>query len=267
MMEALPSLVSSRRLMRRRFSIYKMRLAKSVIRNLPFRHSRHLLAAHASTSTSTSTSPLNASTPHTSVLLDEILELFKPIDINTYVDCTLGAGGHAFHIASAHPEVHTILGIDIDPSAHEIARQRLEPLIEQRRLDPDVTHRLLHLKPFTGNYSEIKMALNESRTEGGVDAILMDLGVSSMQLDQAERGFSFLRDGPIDMRMGPSVKLSAEEVVNTWSEAQLGRIIREYGEEKAWRLVARRIVEARERQAGLIHLLIMLKIRTDLDAA
>jgi 16S rRNA (cytosine1402-N4)-methyltransferase len=192
--------------------------------------------------------------PHASVLLEEILDLFKPLSISTYVDCTLGAGGHAFHIASSHPELRTIVGIDIDPSAHEIARNRLSPLLEQRNslpLPPHAPHPL-QLKPFTGNYSEIKRALDSHGIEhDSVDAILMDLGVSSMQLDQAERGFSFLRDGPIDMRMGPSVKLSAEEVVNTWSEAQLGRIIREYGEEKAWRQVARRIVEAREKEVSV----------------
>jgi len=81
---------------------------------------------------------------------------------------------------------------------------------------------------------------------GRVDAMLMDLGVSSMQLDTAERGFSFAADGPLDMRLNPDAPVSAADIVNGWSEARLGSVLLEYGEERAWKLVARRIVEARE---------------------
>ena len=81
--------------------------------------------------------------------------------------------------------------------------------------------------------------------DGGVDAILMDLGVSSMHLDTPERGFSFMNDGPLDMRMGPSAKMSAADVVNEWPEEEIARVIRDYGEEKHWRLLARRICDAR----------------------
>ena len=81
--------------------------------------------------------------------------------------------------------------------------------------------------------------------DGGVDAILMDLGVSSMHLDTPERGFSFMNDGPLDMRMGPSAKMSAADVVNEWPEEEIARVIRDYGEEKHWRLLARRICAAR----------------------
>ena len=81
--------------------------------------------------------------------------------------------------------------------------------------------------------------------DGAVDAILMDLGVSSMHLDRPERGFSFMNDGPLDMRMGPGAHMSASDVVNGWPEEELARIIRDYGEEKHWRLLARRICERR----------------------
>jgi len=79
----------------------------------------------------------------------------------------------------------------------------------------------------------------------GVDGVLLDLGVSSMQLDDAERGFSFSRDGPLNMRMDAAGPLSAEDVVNEWSEQALGRIIREYGEDRTWKTIARKIVDAR----------------------
>jgi len=82
---------------------------------------------------------------------------------------------------------------------------------------------------------------------GLVDAALLDLGVSSMQIDTAERGFSFLRDGPLDMRMDPGATLSAEDVVNTWSETQLGALFRDYGEERHWKGIARRIADARDK--------------------
>lgn len=177
------------------------------------------------------------------VLLQEVLQHFLPVNMRLYLDCTLGAGGHAVEVAKAHLELHTLLGIDLDPTAHRIAGERLQGALQGRA---GVTTHLLR-----GNYSDLKPLLATvpgANLHGRVDGILMDLGVSSMQLDTADRGFSFLRDGPIDMRMDPSASTSAEEVLNTWSEAELGRIIRDYGEEKLWRVVARRIVAARESQ-------------------
>jgi len=193
--------------------------------------------------------------PHVPVLLNEVLDAFKPLNVKVYVDGTLGAGGHASAMLSAHPELAVLVGIDLDPTAHKLARARLEGVGRS-----DVT---LHL--MRGNYSEAERFLlglppcstpsadaaatsDGSSLYGQVDAMLMDLGCSSMQLDTAERGFSFLRDGPIDMRMDPEARLSAEEIINTWSEPELGRIIRDYGEEKMWRQVARRIAAAREEE-------------------
>ena len=83
------------------------------------------------------------------------------------------------------------------------------------------------------------------RQPAGVDGVLLDLGVSSMQLDDAARGFSFMKDGPLDMRMNASAGISAEDVVNTWTEQDLGRIIRDYGEDRTWKTIARKIVDAR----------------------
>jgi 16S rRNA (cytosine1402-N4)-methyltransferase len=92
---------------------------------------------------------------------------------------------------------------------------------------------------------DMEEQLNNRGLVGVVDGLLLDFGVSSMQLDTADRGFSFLRDGPLDMRMDTKQGLSALEVVNTWPEQDLGRILREFGEEKMWRSVARRIADAR----------------------
>lgn len=181
--------------------------------------------------------------PHVSVLLQEVLHNLNYMPIKVYVDCTLGAGGHMEGMMQQHPELQTAVGIDVDPVAHSIAAERLAPLLG--RPSGPTLHQL------RGNYSDVLSLLSGCAAAGGplvgrVDAMLMDLGVSSMQLDSAGRGFSFMADGPIDMRMDPGAALSAEELVNAAPEAELCRILRDYGEEKAWRAVARRIVTARE---------------------
>ncbi|KAG2497757.1 hypothetical protein HYH03_004029 [Edaphochlamys debaryana] len=177
--------------------------------------------------------------PHVPVMLHEVLAAFQPVHVGTYLDCTLGAGGHASEMVAAHPELRTVLGIDLDPTAHGLAEPRLRAAGEGRE---GFSVRLLR-----GNYGSVKPLLaSVSSPPPSPDAILMDLGCSSMQFDTAERGFSFLREGPLDMRMDPTAALSAEEVLNTWSEAELGRILRDYGEEKLWKVVARRLVTARE---------------------
>lgn len=198
---------------------------------------------------STATTLSTPQPPHVPVLLSEVLQLFKPVSLKTFVDGTLGAGGHAAAVCEEHPELALLVGIDLDQSAHRIARQRLEPMLQQRSTSFEAVH---------GNFRHL--ATHIASVLGGgedvCDGLLLDLGVSSMQLDTVERGFSFLRDAPLDMRMdaggdaqGPGAGgwgVTAELAVNTWSEAQLGRVIRDYGEERYWRQVARRIVEARE---------------------
>lgn len=169
--------------------------------------------------------------PHLPVLLDEIIQGFAPLSLDVVVDGTLGAGGHAEALLKAHPEIQCYLGIDQDQSALEIAAKRLKPW-ESKLV-------LRH-----GNFSQIDLFLQELGMSCAT-AILIDIGVSSMQLDQKERGFSFMQEGPLDMRMNRLEGITAADIVNTWSEAELGRIFREYGEEKQWRTAARAIVQER----------------------
>ncbi|BDA47390.1 Ribosomal RNA small subunit methyltransferase H [Coccomyxa sp. Obi] len=159
-----------------------------------------------------------------------------------FVDGTLGAGGHSAAVLTQHPNMQLLVGIDKDPVAHSIAQKRLE----QAKMDTQSGVTIRHV---LGDFRGLKGYLNQAEggaAFGAVSGILLDLGMSSMQVDTAERGFSFAKDGPLDMRMGPSALASAEEIVNSWSEAALGRIFREYGEERAWRRLASKIVEVRE---------------------
>lgn len=169
--------------------------------------------------------------PHTSVLLNELLGFFKDKPLKYFVDATLGAGGHSQAILKEHPEIELLIGIDQDPVAREIAKERLASWSDRVQIIP-------------GNFSDLKNHLAKIGIKA-VDGIIFDLGVSSMQFDLPEKGFSFMRDGPLDMRMDPTKSLTAAEIVNTWTESEMGRIFREYGEEKRWRTAARAIVAAR----------------------
>lgn len=171
---------------------------------------------------------------HFSVLADEVIQYLSECQCRFVVDGTLGAGGHALRILEKHPEIDTYIGIDQDPTALEIAKNRLIKWKDK-----------LHL--IKGNFSSLEEHLKTLHVKK-VDAILLDLGVSSMQLDRPEKGFSFMRDGPLDMRMDPDASPSALEVVNEFSESELGRIFRQFGEEKLWRGAAKLIVEARKKE-------------------
>ena len=171
-------------------------------------------------------------TPHIPVLLNEVLDSFEKTHLRTFVDGTLGAGGHATALLNAHPEIEQFLAIDQDAITLEATRTQLDCWKDKTTF--------IH-----GNFNEITHYLDDLKIEK-VDGVLLDLGVSSMQLDHPERGFSFLENGPLDMRMNPDDPLSAEEIVNQWTERELGKIFREYGEEKRWRLAARTLVHARE---------------------
>lgn len=169
--------------------------------------------------------------PHISVLMQPILESFSDSELGTFIDGTLGAGGHASAILAAHPEIERFIGIDQDPEAIIIAEKQLftwGPKVEIVRR----------------NFSEIDAILDEMKLPQ-INGMLLDLGVSSMQLDRKEKGFSFSKEGPLDMRMDPENEISAFDVVNFASEKELGRIFREYGEEKRWRLAAKAIISAR----------------------
>jgi len=167
---------------------------------------------------------------HVPVLLDEVVALLAPERGGLFVDATLGAGGHAEALLSRGARVR-LIGIDRDPSALAAARSRLSRFGDRVTL-------------VQGNFGDLD-ALLENR--GGADGILADLGVSSMQLDEPARGFSFRRDGPLDMRMDSSGRTAAD-VLATSSVEELSRIFREFGEERMAAKIARGIVAERKRR-------------------
>ena len=168
---------------------------------------------------------------HISVLLEECLEGLDIKPEGIYVDGTLGGAGHSSHIVQ-RLTTGRLIGIDRDPVALEASGKRLEPYKDR------VT--LVH-----SNFCEMKQVLEDLGITG-VDGILLDLGVSSPQLDDGERGFSYMTDAPLDMRMNSQDKLSAYEVVNTWSQEELKRILFEYGEERYAPRIASAICRRRE---------------------
>lgn len=167
---------------------------------------------------------------HVPVLMREVLEVFAEKKLSVFFDGTLGAGGHAKAILEAHPEIERYIACDRDPRAHELAAVTLAPWREK-------------VEFVRGSYAD-----EVGRVEGCIDGFLIDIGVSSMQLDERERGFSFMGDAPLDMRMDPEGKLTAEMIVNRYSEKELARIFHEYGEERRSRPVAKAIVEARKKR-------------------
>ncbi len=173
---------------------------------------------------------------HIPVLLDECIEGLNIRPDGTYVDGTLGRGGHSQAIAE-RLTTGRLIGIDRDETAIAEAGERLRPLGPRVRL-------------VRGNFRDMASILRDLGVEG-VDGVLLDLGVSSPQLDDARRGFSYMADAPLDMRMDRSSPVTAAEVVNTWSEAELRRIFFEYGEERYSARIAERIVRRRaERPLG-----------------
>jgi 16S rRNA (cytosine1402-N4)-methyltransferase len=171
---------------------------------------------------------------HVPVLLDRVVALLAPAldhEGAVMVDATLGLGGHSEAVLAHSPHAR-VIGVDRDPAALELAGRRLEPFGER----------------FTGVhavYDELPEVLADLGLDH-VDAVLFDLGVSSMQLDVRERGFAYAEDAPLDMRMDKTVGRTAADVLNTYSAADLTRILREYGEEKFARKIAAAIVRERE---------------------
>ncbi|MGN6472417.1 MAG: 16S rRNA (cytosine(1402)-N(4))-methyltransferase RsmH [Mycobacteriales bacterium] len=177
-----------------------------------------------------------AAAPHVPVLLDRVLELLEPVAAEAgavVVDATVGLGGHTEALLARHPELRMI-GIDRDPAALAHSERRLAAHRDRVRL----VHGVYDTLP------EILAAADVDR----VDGVLFDLGVSSMQLDEDERGFAYSRDTALDMRMDPTRGPSAADIVNGYSAADLARVLREYGEERFARRIADAIV--RERQAS-----------------
>jgi 16S rRNA (cytosine1402-N4)-methyltransferase len=171
---------------------------------------------------------------HEPVLLQRCLDVLGPALSKPgaiLVDCTLGLGGHSEAFLKHFPEL-TLVGIDRDPSALQLAGERLS-------IFGDRVH-LVH-----AIYDEIAEVVKDLGFKQ-VDAVLLDLGVSSMQLDEADRGFAYSYEAPLDMRMNPEVGITAADVVNTYSENELSRIFKEYGEERYAKAVAREVVELRK---------------------
>jgi 16S rRNA (cytosine1402-N4)-methyltransferase len=170
---------------------------------------------------------------HVPVLAGELIELLDPRPGETAVDCTVGGGGHARLIADRIGPAGTLIGIDRDPVAEErFAELAAEVPCQTRFIRADFVTALADLR--------------DERLRA--DMVYLDLGMSSMQVDTWTRGFSYAYDAPLDMRMDPEQELTAEEIVNTWDERRLARLLREYGEERYANQIARAVGRARRRE-------------------
>ena len=192
---------------------------------------------------------------HKSVLLDESIESLCIKPDGVYVDGTLGGGGHSYEICRRLSGKGRLIGIDQDAAAIEAATERLGEFKDR-------------VKIIRSNYCNIKGELGKLGITS-VDGVILDLGVSSYQLDEAERGFTYREDVPLDMRMDQRQTRTARDIVNEYSEMELYRIIRDYGEDKFAKNIARHIVNARKEKAlettgELIHVIkaaIPMKVR------
>lgn len=170
---------------------------------------------------------------HCSVLLEEAVEQLRVKPDGVYADGTLGGGGHAYEVCARLSDGH-LYGFDQDGDAVRAAGERLAPFGDRVTIIRD-------------NYCNMKSRLHD-RGIDGVDGVLLDLGVSSYQLDSGERGFSYRYDAPLDMRMDRRQAVTARDIVNTYPEKELCRILRDYGEERFAGNIARQIVRMRERE-------------------
>jgi 16S rRNA (cytosine1402-N4)-methyltransferase len=171
---------------------------------------------------------------HIPIMVNEVLSCLQDLKIGVFFDGTLGAGGHARAILEAHPEIKKYIGCDKDPEALEIAKENLAPWSHKIEL--------VH-----ADFRKLDTYLQEKKIDS-VDGFFFDLGVSSMQLDKGYKGFSFSREGPLDMRMDPTADLTAQEIVNVWPEQELGSLFRDLGEEPRWKRAAKAIVDARRKK-------------------
>ena len=181
-----------------------------------------------------SETPLRYATAyHAPVLWKTVRDELITDSSGIYVDATLGGGGHAAALLDALGPEGRVVGIDRDPEAIDAARTRLQDDVEAGRF-----------KTIRGNFGDLERLLHTHGYDA-VDGVLFDLGLSSKQVDDPERGFSFMEEGPLDMRMNPRSGLTAEQVVNAWSEDKLRQALFRYGEERRSRPIARAIVDAR----------------------
>ncbi len=171
---------------------------------------------------------------HKSVLLDETVAGLNIKEDGTYVDGTLGGGGHAYHVCSRLSDEGRFIGIDQDAAAIEAAGIRLLPYKDKVKIDI-----------VRSNYQQTPQVLQDLGVDG-VDGIVLDLGVSSYQLDTPERGFTYREDAPLDMRMDQRQDMTAKDIINEYPEMELYRVIRDYGEEKFAKNIAKHICQARQ---------------------
>ena len=171
---------------------------------------------------------------HTSVLLEETIENLDIKADGIYVDGTLGGGGHSYEICKRRGDGGRLIGIDQDAAAIEAGTKRLEPFSDK-------------VTVVRSNYCDMHQVLDGLGIPA-VDGIVLDLGVSSYQLDTADRGFSYREDAPLDMRMDQRQTLTARDIVNEYSEMKLYQIIRDYGEDKFAQNIAKHIVAARQQK-------------------
>jgi 16S rRNA (cytosine1402-N4)-methyltransferase len=169
---------------------------------------------------------------HTPVLAGELIELLDPRPGEVAVDCTVGGGGHARLIADRIGPAGTLIGVDRDP----LAEERFASLAAEVSC---------HTRFIRADFVTALNVLNEERLRA--DLVYLDMGMSSMQVDTWSRGFSYAYDAPLDMRMDPEQELTAEEIVNTWDERRLARLLREYGEERYASQIAHTIIRLRAR--------------------
>ena len=168
---------------------------------------------------------------HDPVMLQEILDTFADVPAGAYVDGTLGGAGHATAILSVRSDM-TLVGIDRDAMALDAASQRLAPFGER-----------VHLA--RARFDELSAVVDASPFAGSVSAVLLDLGVSSPQLDRSERGFSYRATGPLDMRMDDRDGVTASDIVNTWSHGEIARVLSEFGDERFAGRIASALIDAR----------------------
>ncbi|MEX0887251.1 MAG: 16S rRNA (cytosine(1402)-N(4))-methyltransferase RsmH [Phycisphaeraceae bacterium] len=172
---------------------------------------------------------------HLPVLADAVLELLAPAPGQIVLDCTLGRGGHAERLIARIAPGGRFVGLDLDPGNLAYARHRLEPAAARADVEMSLVH---------GDFRDARARLDELGV-GHVDALLADLGFASSQMDEPDRGFSFTREGPLDMRLDPDQGTTAGELVNTLDERELADLIYQLGEERLSRRIARKIVERR----------------------
>ena len=186
---------------------------------------------------------------HTSVLLQECIDGLNIRPDGLYIDGTLGGGGHSFEIAKRLTQGGVLIGIDQDEEALSAAGERLSVYSDRVRLVHDNYENMENaVRSFLEEtaFSVVQREEGQDKISGTVDGILLDLGVSSYQLDNPERGFSYRTDAPLDMRMDRTADFSARDIVNTYSAQELTRILRDYGEEKCAAKIAANIVKERE---------------------